>query len=219
MIDIRCAKIENCRQQPGLYGKMIALKQKLGERTNGNFSAGMCSKWRTAAMAVHRGLLQDSARNGLEFALSLFTSKACTEKQELYLDAFTDYFEQLNAEGWQFVCGGKLISWEGLHDSVRLTGQSPWIMERCGEYQCHFVTESPVPGWQYQLKYPLLQQYIATHILDCNPQQVAVGLYSIADRQFILQQYNEQQLQDSVREAKAIFHDMHHAFEKELHSI
>ncbi|MCB9046767.1 MAG: hypothetical protein H6550_11600 [Chitinophagales bacterium] len=219
MIEIRCTKIEQCRNQPALYGKLLALKQALQEGQNGNFNSGMSSKWRSAALTVHHGADIDTAYNNLAFNLGTFSSKACKEKQEPMLDSFTSYFEQLNNNGWQFKYGNKQVSWQGLHDEVKMTGQAPWIMERNGRYHCHYITEKPYPGWQQQLRYPLLQQYIANNILDCDPQLVSIGIYTILDKQFIMMRYAEDELQEAQAEARNIFADVHRAFTRELHTL
>jgi len=218
MIEIRCSDIDNCRNRPDLYGKLIALQQMLNGKRNGNYSSGMCSKWRSAALAVHHGADIAAIRSNLDITLSTFISKTCIEKRQQYIDSFTDYFQQLKNSGAQLVHGTRQISWEGLHSHVKLTGQTPWILEYNGGYQCHYITEKPYPGWQYQLKYPLLQQYIATHILECNPEQVSVGIYAVLDKQFILLKENKTALKEHLEEAGNIFEEVHKAFQQQLNS-
>lgn len=219
MIDIRCSKLEDIRNRPDLHGKLLALKQVLHESDNGPHAGGMNRKWKSSALEVHHGATINPVYTHLENALSNFTSKECKDKKQFYLDSFISYFQQLQSNKCHFKFGNKQVAWTALHPEVRLTGHAPWIIQNGDKYNCYFIVERLFESWKNQLKYPLLQQYIAGNILKCDSQDVVIGIYSIMNQEFDLQQFSKKELVHYTQEAKDIFAVVHESFTTELKAI
>ncbi len=88
------------------------------------------------------------------------------------------------------------------------------IKEKCSndEYNYAYFFVEKAADWKKQLKYPLLQIYLAERFYKCDVQQVKVGVYGILDKAFDFTSFEDCKLDLALEEGKVILTDVANSF-------
>jgi hypothetical protein len=160
MIRVSCSKLEVVRQNSTIFAQQLASKTK-----NRSGSYGMFSCWQAIVKSLHTDEIDFSkAKIGLEQKFITFKNTPVNrKKQEFLLDRLTPYWELFQSKNLTYLGPQKDIYWN-LTPEVALTGRPPHLALNGDNYVAYFYSEAPLP-WQMQLKYPLIQYYLAKDIL------------------------------------------------------
>ena len=128
------------------------------------------------------------------------------------VESFEKYCKQYDELNLKFLVSKKLINWQ-IHSNGILTGNTPWITEKNGEYFVFHATLSQ-EDWKDELKYPLIQEYLASYCFNCSVDKINVSVYSVTNNQFEFIKYSKKEIKEAKAEAKYIFTIVNNEFDK-----
>lgn len=201
MIVIRCSNLENIRRNPTAYGQLLAS----GEIGNPGGTYGMFSCFQEVARQVHLGECDatEAIKELYKKFLRFNDTTRNNERQKYLIDEFAKYCNVFDKNEFVMIEGVKLIKWN-FSGEARLTGRTPWVVARDGEYFCYFLIEKDA-RWQSELRFPLYQKYLAEKVLNCKGSKVNVGVYSLSKRDFEFKCYSTKEADFAIEELKSIF--------------
>jgi len=209
MIRISCSKLEDVRRSPLTFVKQLKEKKKSGGKH------GMLQYWQDCARASHTGQLQvpDAIKKLRQNFLSFSENAKNKKRQEFLIDRFAPYMEDFKTMNYTYIGAQKSIEWNMISD-VYLTGYTPNLVSNDGGFASYFYTEHPI-SWQEQLKFPLIQHYLAEEIFKCTTQDVEVGTYCLSTLSFSLIKYSEADIEAAIKETRGIFSKIREEYDKE----
>lgn len=209
MISIRCSELESIRKNPSAYGQLLASGENQGGGTYGMFAC-----FQDVARKVHLGDLNPT--DGVKDLYNKFDrfndnpfNKA---RQEKLISQFVNYCRVFEKKEFVFIEGAKNIKWEFPEDT-RLTGRTPWVVANADGYYSFQLLEKDLV-WSQQLKFPLFQQYLAEHIIDCGLAEVNVGVYSLQKGAFEFTCFSKKEVENAIEETTVIFSKVQHEYSK-----
>jgi hypothetical protein len=199
MIRVSSKDLEQVKNDPALFAANLVSKGKLQARR------GMFSQWQTVARQLH---VEDlSIAEASRQLTSLFTVWNDTPKnidrEASFHTALTRYDELFQKKGFTYFDGAHVMNWK-LHNNVILGGYTPWIAKRSKEYFSYLFTENDF-DWESELRFPLLQQYISTNLIDCDPQDLSVGIYCLNKGAFKFKSFKSAEIADAKSEVRVLF--------------
>lgn len=211
MISISCSKLERVKNNPRLFGQMLATgEEKQNKRRHGMFA---CLK--NTICEVHTGGI--TAARGVKKLQNLFLQFAANTKnktkQAKLIEHYTIYHKLFAQQNWVFACATKNMQWP-LHNEVMLTGHTPWTFKSPEGYIAYYITETALPGWRNELRFPLIQQYLAEKILHCEPSNIKLGYYALNTAKFDLERFDEAAIEEAVEVTSNVFKNVYDAFIK-----
>lgn len=210
MIKIRCTSLEDVRKNPQVYAQLLAL----GDGKNGGGTYGMFAYWQDVAKQVHQHDLTVS--QGIKELQNKFIRFDDTPKnkakQDRLLEQFVKYCNLYDKNKFAFVDSKRQMKWE-LHDGVMLTGFTPWVVYNDDGYFSYLLTEEPF-DWQKQLRFPLIQQYLADNKIDCSVTEMNIGVYCLATNKFEFRSYTINELKRTVTQTTEIFRSVKQEYSK-----
>jgi hypothetical protein len=210
MIRISCSKLEQARINPGAYAQILAIKGKQGGGTRGMFA-----HWQDVAKQINVGelTLNDGLKELQQRFLIFDAVPRNLQKQDFLSHGLTLYCKLYDKLKFGFVFSKKQVKWAFTNQGL-LTGYTPWAVKDNKGFIAYFPMEN-ISEWRSELKYPLLQQYLAEHRLQCEPSKVQVGVYCLKTNEFDLKSYSKLELSKAIVETKELFQ----AVEKEYSKI
>ncbi len=201
MIKVPCSQLEEVRNNPNAFAQKLLSENP--QPTGGSF--GMFSCWQKNVKDVHKeGLEIPEAIKALQQRFMNYADNTANrKKQEFLLDRMMPYFEEFNAKGFVLEKPMVRIKWE-LIPEVSLTGNSPLLVSNEDYNAAYFFTESPL-NWESQLKFPLLQEYLAHNFFSCETKDLKIGTYCLSENAFDLKSYDEADISIAIEEACDIF--------------
>lgn len=133
-------------------------------------------------------------------------------KNSKFCDSFLEYaneFEEKLLEVDRFQIN---LKWELLPKSM-LTGHSPFLCSTPTENIAYYFQEKG-NDWEAQLKFPLVQIYLAEHYYKCEVDQLKVGIYSILDKKIELKSFQDFELDNALEEVKSIFKNVKSIYDR-----
>jgi len=207
MIRVSCSNLEDVRKNPTAYAQQL-----LADKKAGGGSYGMFQCWQSKVKEIHSNEL--SITEAIKSLQQRFMSYADTstnkKKQEYLLDRLKPYFEEFENKGYTYISSQKRVYWNIIPE-VALTGLAPYIVADENKFVAYFFTEQSIT-WENQLRFPLLQYYIAKNICNCEPSQLQIGFYCLNTLSFNLKIYSNEDIEDSIREAENIFRTINKAY-------
>lgn len=207
MIRVRLSMLEEARVNPTAVGSDIARKVK------GMGRHGFVSEFKSVVSMVHNEEVQQYDAIGLlrdNLKLKFNDNKANGIKIINFCESLETYFQyfenmNLNVDDLKFSIDWPLIS------KAKLTGRSPFLCSN-DEYNYAYFFVEKAADWKKQLKYPLLQIYLAERFYKCDVQQVKVGVYGILDKAFDFTSFEDYKLDLALEEGKVILTDVANSF-------
>lgn len=199
MIKISCSKLEEVKQNPQAY----AQKLKNSENTGGG-AYGMFQCWQSCVRLVLQG--RNNVEQAIEALQRQFVRFADTtankKKQEFFMDRLRPFIEEFELKQYTYLSDQKHINWE-LVPGVELTGKTPVSVSDNKQYAAFIYTENPI-GWHSQLRFPLIQTYLAKNIFKCSPKDVNIGTFCLETLRFDLRSFSNVEIDDAVSEMMKI---------------
>jgi hypothetical protein len=199
MIRVPCSQLEDVRKNP------IIFAQKLSEDKAPGGSRGMFADWQTVIKEVHlKDISLGDAINSLQQKFLRFNiTKDNLRKQEFLLDRLQPYCEEFNSLKYKYLGSGNHIKWK-LIPNVMLTGLIPFTASLDNDFMAYFIVEKPI-SWKSQLKFPLLQYYLANNYFKCGLENLKIGTYCLETNRFDLKNYNQEEIEDAILETTDLF--------------
>lgn len=201
MIKIQCSKLEQIRINPVAYVQGV----KTSENGDGGGSYGMFACWQTKIRNVHTGEMNpaEAFKSLQQRFLSYKDSQKNKKKQEFLYERFDPYLNEFNKKGFQYIGSKRQVRWP-LTKGVELTGHTPYVFSKSKGFAAYFFTEAPMK-WETELRFPLLQYYLAKNHLDCTTDELEIGTYCLETNGFSLKCYSEEDIEEAVEETTGIF--------------
>lgn len=208
MLTVSCSVLENARKDPAFY------VQSLLNGVERKGQQGMFSYWRSVARLIHEKQIEIGEAIGiLENKFSRFNPTAANKvKQNGLIESLIRYNREFLKNNFEFEKGGKRILWD-IHNEVRLTGNTPWVVKRKNQFYSFLYTEKDF-DWTNELRFPLLQNYIAKEIAKCENSIMNIGIYNLENANFDFRVYDEEQIEDAISETRTLFNDVYQQYSK-----
>lgn len=200
MLKITCSSLEDVKKNPELTAQML-----IENSSKNRGGRGMMSDWQDVAKAMLRKDIPVSkALETLEEKLQGFAdNKKNNQRRELLQQQLLNFKNNCTNKGFKFEDSPHRINWE-LYAGVSLTGLTPIVMHDNNEFYSFIFSEHPL-AWNYQLRFPLFQQYLADYTLHCQPDELNVGIYCLEDDKFSFKKFTDVELNAAVNKTSTLF--------------
>lgn len=210
MIKIRCTSLEDVRKNPAAYAQLLVSDNaKVSGGTHGMFAY-----WQDVVKLVHlQKLTPNEGIKELQQKFMRFDDTPRNKsKQDHLLEQFVQYCKQYDKNEFAFVSGKRQMKWE-LYAGVMLTGLTPLVVHNDDGYYSYLITEQPF-DWKEQLRFPLMQQYLADYNIDCDVSEMRIGIYSLSTGKFEFKQFSKTELNKAVLQTSGIFENVFNEYSK-----
>jgi hypothetical protein len=194
-------ELETARRLPVDFGK--ALKDGATSASNfGGYPKSM--RWLNAICKYHEE--QDISKAILSLEKG-FSSRKDTAKNrqelEAFIDALSNYESEIKKRKLSLIKSREPVSLT-LTRLVKITGQIPVIfMKPAAGFSAYFITKENIL-WETELKYPVIQNYIAADIFSCNVDEVEVGYIDYYSGEFHEISFSPSEIKSADKELKEI---------------
>lgn len=208
MLNVRNSALEDARLYPEQYVQSLLIG---GARRN----IGMFSRMQNVIVKVHAGALTVSdARKQIESQFLLYeTWKYNKTKQDRLLASFDNYFASFDKMKLQFVDSKHQMKWQ-LHANVSLSGLTPIVVANNSGYYSYIFTEQPIDEWKKQLRFPLIQQYLANNTIGCDATEVNVGVFCASSGTFEFKSFSKREIAVALKETAEVFNTVDKTYSK-----
>lgn len=200
MLKISIAKLEDARKNPKAFAATLNEAAK-GFGSSGSFSG----TFRNYIGKFHNdNENKDKFHKQLQDAYKLhFVENAANNKRaEKYCKAFSSYTHYMLEHGFGLDNFFTRIDLKLLSD-VSLGGNSP-VLSSSDTCNMAFSIEENPSSWQYELKYPILQKYLAEKYYKCELEEVEMGIFNINSCQFELKVFDSVEVEEAFEEARNV---------------
>ncbi|RLD83953.1 MAG: hypothetical protein DRJ10_02465 [Bacteroidetes bacterium] len=92
-----------------------------------------------------------------------------------------------------------------LSDKVRLAGQIGIIHEHRKGFVAYIITDTVNElTWALELRFPIIQNYIANEICNCSAEKVDVGLIDYTSGKEFIANYSNEEIKEAIEELNKI---------------
>ncbi|HEY0669944.1 MAG TPA: hypothetical protein VGD22_17315 [Sphingobacteriaceae bacterium] len=184
-------QLEQARKNPAEFAKLL---KSGGTLTQGGFGYPKSLRWLNAACKFHITHQIADAINCIEDG---FMSRKDTSKNRkevaTFIEALHNYEEEITRRKLILIRSRELVNIP-LSPTVRLSGQIPLIfMNPLGGFLALFVS-LPNQNWEGELKFPVVQDYIAKTVFNTDSSNVSVGYVDYYSGTFYETTYSEAEL-------------------------
>lgn len=200
MLNISISKLEQARKNPQVFAASLSEIPK-GFGGSGSFNGTFKSyigKFHddNENKEKYNRQLQDAYK--LKFVENLKNNK----RAEKYCKAFANYTDYMLEHGFGLDNFFTRINLKLLSD-VLLGGNSPILSSSDTRNMAFSIEENP-SSWQHELKYPILQKYLADKYYKCELDKVEIGVFNINSCQFELKVFNSIEIEEAFEEARNV---------------
>jgi hypothetical protein len=200
MNKISFSQLESARENPTAFGKSLSMPSSGTPR----FSKYMA--WQLAVYKYHK------EKNNLSKAISYFEAiflrnfadnpKNNFEREE-FIEQLQFYIKDDSKKNLIFIENKKRISIP-LTSKLRFGGELPLIKmnDKLG-YSVYFFSRESVT-WETELKFPIIQNYVAKSLYNVDLSEVEVGIYSLDLKTHLQSKYSESDVQDAIKELNTV---------------
>lgn len=192
------SQLENARRDPISFAKSLSS----ASQGYGSFSRYMA--WLFSVYNFHKHDLQAAlAYFDAVFNRNFVPSPINKAKYEDYVQLLHVYSQEYDKLNLNFVEYRKRLEII-LTDKVKISGELPIISmnDKLGYTLYFFIKESN--KWQTELKFPVVQDYIANSVYGVSLAAVDVGVFDIEAEKFSLKTYSNSDVTDAINELKSL---------------
>lgn len=203
MNKISITNLEKARSNPSQYGKAL-LNGSLASNSFGGRPKSM--KWYDAVMEYHNTGDISKATSKLEYS---FSSRKDTPKNRRELEdliiALDNYVDEHNKKG--YIHFDKTINIDKqLTPQIKISG---WIwllnIKPAGGYSGYIISkEVDEINWMLELRFPIIQDYIASTLYGCKINEVDVGVIDYTTGNHYTTSYSQEDVEDALEELNKI---------------
>lgn len=209
MVRVSLSKLEAARRDPAFIGQSLAQNDQSGG------TRGFVSHFKSVIRGFHEHDRDfDEALETLnqDLWLSFIENQANTEKRKTFCESFETYHQLYKDMGLSVDKFQINLNWP-LTQQAKLTGYSPFLCSN-DEYNIAYFFVERAGQWQQELKYPLLQIYLAENFYKCEVDQVKIGVYGVRDKVFDLKTYEDFELDNALEEGKSVLKNVANAYNR-----
>lgn len=200
MNKISLSQLESARKNPAAFAKSLS---------SASSGTPRFSKFMAWQLAVHR---YHKEKSDLSKAINYFEAtfmrnfadnrKNESEKEQWILELQAYSADDIKRK-LTFVEPKKRISIP-LTSKVRLGGELPLIkMNNKGGYSIYFFSREN-SLWEDELRFPIVQNYVASTLYNVDLDEVEVGVYSLDLKKHLHRSYTQKQVDEAEKELRAI---------------
>ncbi|WP_047449912.1 hypothetical protein [Alistipes sp. ZOR0009] len=203
MNKISITNLEKARSNPSQYGKAL-LNGSLASNSFGGRPKSM--KWHDAVMEYHNTGYISKAISKLEHS---FSSRKDTQKNRRELEdliiALDNYVDEYNKKG--YIHFDKTINIDKqLTPQIKISG---WIwllnIKPVGGYSGYIISKDVDEiNWMLELRFPIIQDYIASTLYGCKINEVDVGVIDYTTGIHYTTSYSQEDIEDALEELNEI---------------
>lgn len=200
MLKISISKLEQARTNPQAFALSLAESSK-GFGNRGSFSG----TFRSFIGKFHKEEVnKEKLYNQLQdtYKLQFVENSANNKRAEKYCEAFSAYTEYMLANGFGLDNFFTRIDLRMLSD-VSLRGNSPILCSNDTRNLVFSIEEMP-NGWQNELKYPILQKYLAERYYRCELNDLEIGVFNISSCKFELKVCDNLEIEAAYNETRNV---------------
>ena len=175
---------------------------------------GMLSYWKDTVIHILKKEVSVSAgKRNLAHTLSGFirTDKNI-QKEKSLLESLDKYLKSHEKNRFSIVAGARAIRWN-IIESVRLTGFTPIAVAKPDKtFASYFFLEDKV-SWQSEIRFPILQSYLAHEVLQCDINNLEIGVYCLKTDSFYFKRYTMAETAAAIAELGTIFKTVNNVYE------
>lgn len=200
MLKISIAKLEQARANPKAFAASLS-DISTGFGSKGSFNG----TFKTFIGKFHnetedRDKLNQKLHDA--YKLQFVENVANNRRAEKYCEAFSNYTDYMLEHGFGLDNFFTRIDLKVLSD-VSLGGNSPILSSSDTRNMIFSIEESP-NDWIYELKYPILQKYLAEKYYECKIDEVEIGVFNIHTAQFELKTFDDLEIEDALKETRNV---------------
>jgi hypothetical protein len=192
-------QLEKARKSPFDFAKAL----KNGTSTSSGFGYPKSLRWLNAIFKFHQGDINQAI-------LSLekgFSQRKDTPKNrrevENFIEAISSYEINIKKKGLLFVKSREAITIE-INSSLKITGIIPLIyMNPSNGFSAYFISKEN-EHWQTELKFPVVQNYIANEVFNCEISDVQIGYIDYYSGLFHDTIFTDKEIKSALKEVTAI---------------
>lgn len=128
------------------------------------------------------------------------------------VEQFVKYCRLYERRQFEFIDGWRQMKWNIIPD-VRLTGRTPWVVENNDSYYSYILSEKEF-AWKEELRFPLFQKYLVDNTIECNIEEMNVGVYNLATNTFDFKNFSTKEVSNMIREAEDVFKNVYTEYKK-----
>jgi hypothetical protein len=200
MNKISFSQLESARKNPAAFAKSLTTPSD----SNPRFSKFMA--WQLAVHFYHK------EKGDLSKAVNYFettfmrnfadNSKNTAEREDWILDLQAYSTDDIKRK-LTYVEHKKRISIP-LTNKLRLGGELPLIkMNNKGGYSIYFFSKDSTL-WESELRFPVVQNYVASTLYEVDLSDVEVGVYSLSLKKHLQRSFTQKEIDDAEKELKSI---------------
>ncbi|MDM8177762.1 hypothetical protein QT327_26000, partial [Olivibacter sp. 47] len=181
MIKLALSKLELARVN------LSAVVQGMLHDTGPGGSQGFTAKWKTVVRDYHEEDREfDFSLKKMDDTLwqSFKETSVNTSRRKLFCDSFKDYVKEFKDLGLTIDKFQLNLNWQ-IIPQAKITGHSPFLCSIKDKPIAYYFSETG-GNWRTELKYPILQIFLAEYFYKCNVEEVQIGIYNIKERKFEL---------------------------------
>jgi len=209
MIKLALSNLERARIN------LSAVVQGMLQEKGPGGSQGFMSKWKTSVRDYHEKDREvDFSLKKLNDTLwqSFKETPANTTRRELFCNSFKEYARQFNELGLTVDKFQLNLNWPIIPEA-KITGHSPFLCSMEDKPVAYYFSELG-GDWTKELKYPILQIFLAENFYKCDVDQVQIGVYNIKGKKFELKTYEDFELDNAYMEAKTLLKEVDKEYRK-----
>jgi len=207
MVRVSLSNLENARTNPAAFARSL-----VGNKNSGGIH-GFVSKFKTVIRDFHehdRDFKQSLRTLDEKLEAAFQPTSKNNVKRRLFCESYEAYNRQFQELGLSVDCFQRNIDWQ-LIRQAKITGVSPFLMSN-DEYNVAYFFSEHFGNWQEELKYPLLQIYLAEYFYKCDVDKVKIGVYSVHNKVFDLKTYEDFELDNALEEGKSVLGEVANAY-------
>jgi len=200
MNKLSIAKLETARKNPKEFAKSL-----LKASDQSGFGYPKSLRWLNAICNWHEGHKEADAVKELEKAFSKRkdTPKNRAEVEDL-VTALESYFKEFNRRGFHLVKSRERIQFE-INKILQLSGQIPLLhMKPDRGFAAYFITDNSDQTWKEELRFPIVQRYLANDLLGCDAKDIDVGIVDYYTGEISETSFEPEYLESCFQELKSI---------------
>jgi len=196
---ISIKSLENARRNTKEFAKLLSKSGDTGSSFFGGYPKSM--RWLNAACEFHKTNDISDAIDSLEEGFQKRKNTAANRREMAKLiQALGNYETEVDSRSLSFIKSREPISIY-LNRDLRISGQIPLIFMTPSGFSAYFV-EKENAEWQEELRFPVVQSFLATKVFDTTVKNVEVGYIDYFSGTFYQKSYSSRKIKESLEELK-----------------
>lgn len=194
------SRLEEARSNPRLFAQSL-------KKTSTDIFLGISKfmTWRNAIFDYHKeGDLDKIVTDFKNKFLLRFTDSIKNQRDlEEYIWHLHNYADECHRLNLIYIEQKKRIKID-VTDKLIISGEIPMISMNNNFGYTAFFLGKVSSTWDEELKFPIIQNYLATNVYGVNLSEIEVGIYGLDQGKLLLKTYSEDDVQDALEELQEI---------------